>query len=128
MKQFIKKGFIFAFLLVLIYACQNNSSEELFNESATNRFNKKIVELKHRLVFVISGEMSRQELMDKLELKHVPNFRKSYLTPALNDGIIEMTLPDKLQSKSQKYRLTSKGKKLKLKLENLNFRSTSHGL
>ena len=79
---------------------------------------KKIVELKHRLVFVVSGEMSRQELMDKLNLKHKANFRANYLKPAQNEGLIEMINPDKPTIESQKYRLTEKGEKLKLNLEN----------
>lgn len=62
----------------------------------------------HRLVIILTGEMSRQELMDKLELKHKPTFRSNYLNPAQEKGLIEMTLPGKLKSKSQKYRLTEK--------------------
>ncbi len=33
-----------------------------------------------------------------------------YLKPALDDGLIEMTIPDKLNSRLQKYRLTDKGR------------------
>lgn len=53
-------------------------------------------------------ELSLSEMMDSLNLKHKTNFRKNYIVPALQDGIIEMTLPDKPTSKYQKYRLTTK--------------------
>ena len=36
-------------------------------------------------------------------------FRKKYIYPLLEDEIIQMTIPDKPNSKSQKYRLTEKG-------------------
>ncbi len=77
---------------------------------------REVPNLTHRLVIVIIGEMSRQELMDKLELKHIPTFRANYINPAIDDGLIEMTIPDKLQSKDQKYRLTGKGKKMQKQL------------
>ncbi len=69
-----------------------------------------------RLVMVLTGEMSRQEIMDKLELKHVPNFRGNYLAPAEKLAFIEMTIPDAPTSKNQKYRLTLKGIELQQKL------------
>lgn len=43
--------------------------------------------------------------MKKLRLAHRPTFRKNYLQPALDVGLIERTLPDKPNSSLQKYRL-----------------------
>ena len=60
--------------------------------------------------------MTRKELQRALELKGEDNFRKLYLTPALESGYIEMTIPDKPTSSRQKYRLTPKGKALKVRL------------
>ena len=37
------------------------------------------------------------------------HFRKDYLAPALTTGLAEMTIPDKPNSRLQKYRLTDKG-------------------
>ena len=42
-------------------------------------------------------------------LKHTKHFRKTYLQPALDAGLIEMTLPDKPHSRRQRYRLTPTG-------------------
>lgn len=81
---------------------------------------KEIDELSHRLVLIIENEMSRPQLMKILELKNRSHFAKSYLDPALSEGLIEMTLPDKSQSRNQKYKLTSKGLALKQTLQNIN--------
>jgi len=54
--------------------------------------------------------MTRQSLQDQLGLKSAENFRKLYLVPALKSGLIEMTRPDKPQSRLQKYRVTVKGR------------------
>ena len=58
----------------------------------------------------MKDEVSRNELMQILELKHNPTFRENYLDPAMQNGWIEMTIPDKPKSKNQKYRLTKAGK------------------
>ena len=60
--------------------------------------------------------MSTNEIMQLLELKHRPTFLYDYLKPALEQGFIEMTIPDKPNSSLQKYRLTILGKQLKVKL------------
>ena len=48
--------------------------------------------------------------MKSLGLKDDEHFRKAYLLPALEAGLIEMTIPDKPRSSKQKYRLTDKGR------------------
>ena len=70
-----------------------------------------------KLIQVISGEMSRPDLQDKLNLKHRTNFRENYLIPALELKLIEMTIPEKPKSKNQKFRLSNKGVAYKEKLE-----------
>ncbi|TVR02334.1 MAG: Fic family protein [Spirochaetaceae bacterium] len=65
-----------------------------------------------RLLSVLAGEMTRQQLKETLGLKDDEHFRKAYLLPALDAGLIEMTIPDKPRSSKQKYRLTDKGRQL----------------
>jgi Fic family protein len=48
--------------------------------------------------------LSATELMKMLGLSHRPTFRKNYLNPALEFGLIERTIPDKPNSKNQKYK------------------------
>lgn len=58
-----------------------------------------------RLLDAIGGEtLSAVEIMERLNMTHRPTFRKNYLNPALNAGVIEMTIPDKPNSRNQKYR------------------------
>ena len=58
-----------------------------------------------------SGPLSSGELRSRLKFKHRDSFRKKHLHPALNNGYIERTIPEKPSSRLQKYRLTDKGKK-----------------
>lgn len=57
----------------------------------------------------IDGEMTRQAIQDALGLTNREHFRKAYLAPALEQGLVEMTLPDKPNSRSQRYRFTALG-------------------
>lgn len=63
-----------------------------------------------KLLKSVEGEKSRSEIMDEMELKDRMNFSFNYLQPALEEDLIEMTIPDKPRSSKQKYRLTQKGK------------------
>ena len=63
------------------------------------------------LLIAIEGEMSRALLQDAMGLKNAEHFRKAYLLPALTSGLIEMTLPDKPNSRSQRYRLITLGQR-----------------
>ncbi len=52
------------------------------------------------------------EIQQVLGLRHEDYFREAYLVPALEAGLVQMTIPDKPRSGLQRYRLTSKGKAL----------------
>lgn len=65
-----------------------------------------------RMLGVLEGDMSRQDLKLLLGLKHDEHFRKEYLVPAIGAGLVEMTMPDKPTSGRQRYRLTAKGRAL----------------
>ncbi len=54
-----------------------------------------------------SGPLSALECMDALGLSHRPTFRKNYLNPAMEAGFVERTIPDKPNSRLQKYRQTT---------------------
>ena len=54
--------------------------------------------------------MSREALQSLLALKDRKSFRERYILPALQEGLIEMTIPEKPRSSTQKYRLTEKGR------------------
>ena len=50
------------------------------------------------------------ELMAELGLSHRPTFRKNYLRPAMDAGLVEMTRPESPTTKSKKYRLVVDGR------------------
>ena len=57
-----------------------------------------------RLLEVMHGEMKRTDIQVALGLKDHKHFRANYLQPALDAGLIEMTVPNKPQSRLQRYR------------------------
>lgn len=59
----------------------------------------------------MDGEMTRQAMQDAVGLADRENFRKTYLLPALELGMIEMTQPETPRSSRQRYRLTVRGRR-----------------
>jgi predicted HTH transcriptional regulator len=65
----------------------------------------------YRLLLVLQkAPLSSGELRSALNIKHRPTFRDNYIHPALQLGFIEYTIPDKLNSRLQKYHITAKGR------------------
>ena len=62
-----------------------------------------------RLLAALDGEMDRAAIQAALDLTDRKSFRERYLHPALEAGLIEMTRPDKPNSRLQRYRLTALG-------------------
>lgn len=65
------------------------------------------------LIKVLENEMNRQELQEKLGLRHEGNFRENYLEPSLNQGLIIMKYPETPNHPDQRYKLSALGVKLK---------------
>ena len=65
-----------------------------------------------QLVAALAGQMSRGQLQEKLGLKDRNHFTTAYLRPAVEAGLIEMTLPEKPRSQNQRYRRTATGEVL----------------
>ena len=71
-----------------------------------------------RLVMAIGGDYKkREDIMSSMGITSRRYLRENYTNPAIAQGYVAMTLPDKLQSKKQRYYLTEKGLAL---LEELN--------
>lgn len=67
--------------------------------------------LVERLIKQLSDtEKGISQLMQELNIHHKRHFRTAYLLPAIEQGLVEMTIPDKPTSRNQKYRLTVLGK------------------
>lgn len=58
-----------------------------------------------KLIQALGNEIvSASELMRRIGLSHRATFRENYLNPALEAGLIERTVPDKPNSRNQKYK------------------------
>ena len=65
-----------------------------------------------RLLPLCVTPKTRREVQSALRLRDDDHFRVAYVLPALNAGLLEMTIPDKPNSRLQRYRLTPRGKAL----------------
>ena len=80
-------------------------------DQVTDQVIDQVTDQVKKLIYLLEdGPQSAAELMALLGLSHRPTFRKNYLHPAMNAGLIEMTNPDSPNAKNQKYMLTEKGK------------------
>ena len=66
-----------------------------------------------KLIIFCSEIRSVVDMLSFMGLSDRTKFRKKYVNPLLEEGILEMTIPDKPNSQNQKYRLTPKGIELK---------------
>ena len=82
------------------------------NEAVTSNVEHPDPVQKLLYVFQEKTEQGITSLMDALDLSHRPTFRRNYLNPALAQGYVERTIPDKPNSPTRKYRLTEKGRQL----------------
>ena len=94
--------------------CAGNHASDHASDHASNHASNQV----EKLLSVLIGEMGRSELQELLSIKNRDYFRTDYLNPAITNGYIEQTIPDKPNSRNQKYRLTEKGLQLKRELEN----------
>ena len=86
-----------------------NRNSVVTPQQATQQATKFVQEL---ISVVNTNEYSVKEIMSLLKLKDRVNFLKTYLTPALEEGLISMKYPKNPKHPGQKYMLTEKGKVL----------------
>lgn len=102
-----------------ISKCHTNGNSNIFIEFMLEQIDKVLDEIIGQLkqnteilsVYVIKMldamefdiPYSANEIMAKLGLKSKETFRKNYMDPALEQGIVKMTIPDKPKSKNQRY-------------------------
>ena len=67
-------------------------------------------QVRRLLSLLAKRPMTAAEIMRGLKMTHRPIVRDNYLHPALQAGVIEMTIPDKPRSSKQHYRLTPAGR------------------
>ena len=81
--------------------------DETLKEALNNikKESKNISDQVNKLLEIMEYDipLSANEIMTRLGIKSKETLRASYLNPALENGLIKMTIPDKPNSKNQKY-------------------------
>lgn len=84
---------------------------DIILETITNVIKSSSVELNHysiqvkKLLSIMKDDVpyTTRELMDLLKISSRASFKKNYLDPCLELGIVQMTIPDKPSSRNQRY-------------------------
>ena len=83
-------------------------SEQAENKHRTST--EQVAEQVRTLVLSIGkDQLTLKQMMEKMNLKHRPNFIDNYLNPAIVDGYIRLLYPQSPRHPRQKYLLTVKG-------------------
>ena len=83
-------------------------SEQAENKHRTST--EQVAEQVRTLVLSIGkDQLTLKQMMEKMNLKHRPNFIDNYLNPAIADGYIRLLYPQSPHHPRQKYLLTVKG-------------------
>jgi Fic family protein len=91
-------AFIEFILKLLLQALNQTHITDQVSDQVTDQ-------VKFLIKILKNGPLSAADCMQKLNLSHRPTFRKNYLNPALTAHLIERTIPDKPNSRLQKYRV-----------------------
>lgn len=100
----------------VIHIVVNSESEHLVTDHDTAQDTAQVTAQVKELILALDTAMTTAEIMLKMQLTHREHFRQSHLLQALNMQIVAMTIPEKPNSKNQKYRLTPKGMQFKNEL------------
>lgn len=93
------------FIEFMLTALKDSLQELLKTAQDAAQVNAQVSEQVGRLLLSLGERtLSAAELMSRMGLRHRATFSKNYLRPALDAELIERTVPDKPNSKNQKYR------------------------
>ncbi|NLD37111.1 MAG: hypothetical protein GX654_09605 [Desulfatiglans sp.] len=95
------------FLIVTFKAAIAESGESIIKAPVTAPVTAPVLRLLE--ILYSKGPLGNTEILMELGLKNRRRMRENYITPALRLELIEYTIPDKPNSRLQKYRLTEKG-------------------
>ena len=89
------------FLQFMLQAIWDTLEKHAVSDQDTDQVSDQV---KRLLIILDKKTLSAADMMEQLSLKHRPTFRKNYLHPALEAGLIEMTIPQTPNARGQKYR------------------------
>ena len=91
---------------------RHDSDHDHVSGHVVDQVNDQATDHVRQLVTALTCEMDRAQLQAALQSTHRPHFMAAFIRPALEAGLIEMTIPDKPRSRNQRYHLTPAGRKL----------------
>ena len=73
------------------------------NEEKVTKSETKLTETVNDIIVFCSTPRSMTEIMEHIGLKHRYNVKHRYIDPLIESGVLMMTIPDKPNSRNQKY-------------------------
>lgn len=105
-------------LFINEYFIKGEVQDEVQDEFNDAKFNLTINELNFtelKLLQILSeSSLSKKDIAKELGYKSITGNLRNAIENLLNHGLIEYTIPDKLRSKNQKYKLTELGNRVEL--------------
>lgn len=97
-----KNGNSNEFIEFMLKVINETLSELIKTASSQSNYISKYVE---KLLMVMDENipLTSSEIMERLKLKSKETLRKNYINPAIEAGLIKLTIPDKPRSKNQMY-------------------------
>lgn len=93
------------------------------NEQVENKYRTSTEQVTEQVRCIIlsvgKDQLTLKQIMERVEMKHRPNFIDNYLNPAITDGYLRLLYPDKPRHPRQKYLLTVKGLAVYNEINNL---------
>lgn len=77
--------------------------DEIKDRPRTDQEPTKLTDQEIKILEFCKEPHSKKEIMEYMEYKHTRNFTLLYLKPLQEKGLLQMTIPDKPNSKNQKY-------------------------
>lgn len=96
--QEASSNYFIEFMLEQINKVLDDIIEQVHNDEELSEYVKKLLD-----VMEYDVPYTTKSLMSKLGLKSRETFRKNYMNPAIELHIVEMTIPDKPNSRNQRY-------------------------
>lgn len=90
-------------VILFLLSAIHDALREIADSSAMD-YSQYTPQVRKLLTALGNETLSGLDMMRRLHLKSRAAFRQNYLLPALGNGLVEMTLPDKPNSRNQKYR------------------------
>ncbi len=89
---------------------------EQVSEQVGEQVSEQVPPRVEKLLVILDGELQREELQVRVDIRSRPFFIKHYLAPAIEAGLVAMTDPDSPNSPQQRYCLTQAGQALRDRL------------